>query len=153
MKRVLLLIVAFCGTQTFLSAQTGIYQQGTVVRMRMGECLASQRGFMASLSGNAAPQGEELCPEYTLVGEQVVYVIVGKTSNQLIPLAEDIDFRFKNNELMVRVDDAHHEARFAVREMTLRSTWEHERRDVEEETSAPAHRRPHESAMVAGASR
>lgn len=153
MNRTLLLVLVFCSSQAFLAAQTGIYQQGTVVRMRMAECIAAQRGFMAMMSGAQVSQTDELCPEYTLVAEKVVYVIVGKTSNQLIPLAENIDFRFKNNEFMVRIDDAKHEARFTVREMTLRSTWEHERHDSEEETSVPAHHRFPDAAMIMGAAR
>ncbi len=151
MKRILLLILILCSPLTFVAAQTGIYQQGTVVRMRMEECLAPQRGFMAALSGNSVSQSDELCPEYTLVTERVVYLIVGKTSNQLIPLAENIDFRFKNNELLVRIDDARHETRFAVREMTLRSAWERDRY-TQDETSSPTRRHP-DPAMFIGASR
>jgi len=152
MTRTFLLILVFCSLLTSLSAQTGIYQQGTVVRMRMGECLAPQRGFMASLSGHPVSQSDELCPEYTLVAEKVVYTIVGKTSNQLIPLAESIDFRFKSNEIMVRVDDARHEARFAVREMTLRSAWERNRQYTQDETSVPERRHP-DPAIVMGDTR
>lgn len=55
--------------------------------------------------------------------EKVVYVIVGKSSDQLIPLAETIDFRFQKNEVAVRIDDAK-ESRFLIKEMTLRAEWE-----------------------------
>lgn len=152
MKRTCLLILVLCSPLTSLAAQTGIYQQGTVVRMRMAECMAPQRGFMAAISGNSVPQTDELCPEYTLVADKVVYIIAGKTSNQLIPLAESIDFRLKNSELLVRVDDARHETRFAVREMTLRSAWEHDRQYTQNETSVPT-RRHSDHAIVMGASR
>jgi hypothetical protein len=55
----------------------------------------------------------EPCPEYTLVSDQVVFVIVGRMSNSLIPLAQTIDFRFHKNELAVRVEN--HEADVRVR--------------------------------------
>ena len=63
-------------------------------------------------------------PEYTLVSDSVVYVVVGKSSNQLIPLAERIDFRIQRNELVVRVDDAKHESKFVIKEMIVRSEWD-----------------------------
>jgi hypothetical protein len=59
------------------------------------------------------------------VTDKVVFLIVGKSSNnQLVPLAEVIDFRIQNKELAVRVGDARKESKFAIKEMTLRSEWE-----------------------------
>jgi hypothetical protein len=55
------------------------------------------------------------CPEYRLVTSNVVFVIVGKSSNQRIPLAEVIDFRLRKSELAVRVDDAKRESKFAIK--------------------------------------
>lgn len=76
---------------------------------------------------------EGVCPEYTLLSDKVVFVIVGKNSNELVPLAENIDFRFHNKDLMVRVDDARHESKFAIKEMTLRSQWEKIQKHVDDE--------------------
>jgi hypothetical protein len=70
--------------------------------------------------------------EYTLVADNVVFVIVGKLANSLIPLAETIDFRFHKNEIAVRVDDSKHEAKFAIKEMTVRSEWDRMQRHIEE---------------------
>ena len=61
-----------------------------------------------------------------------MFVIVGKLSNSLIPLAETIDFRFHRNELAVRVDDAKHEAKFAIKEMMVRSEWDRLQRHIDE---------------------
>lgn len=101
--------------------------------MHMGDCLLGHHGFMASFGGPSAPMAEEPCPEYTLVSDKVVFVIVSKSSNQLIPLAEVIDFRFQRNELAVRVDDAKREAKFTIKEMTLRDQWDRIQRHIEDE--------------------
>jgi hypothetical protein len=110
---------------TAQAASAGIYQHGTVVRMRMGDCLPSRHGFMVAFGGQAAQTSPEVCPEYTLVSDKVVFVIVGRSSDQLIPLADIVDFRFHNNDMAVRVDDARHESRFNIKEMILRrnGTW------------------------------
>lgn len=128
-----LLVLLLLMLPAFSEAQTGMYQRGTIVRMSMGECLSVGRGFMAAMSGTPRRQSDEVCPEYTLVTEKVVYVIVGKVASQIIPLAETTEFRFHKNELLVRVDDALREARFAIREMALRPDWERERLRVEDE--------------------
>jgi hypothetical protein len=133
MKKMLWLISLCCAVPTLLSAQLGIYQHGSVVRMHMGDCILAHHGFMATFGGPATPMPQEYCPEYTLVSEKVVFVIVGKSSNQLIPLAETIDFRFHKNELAVRVDDAKHESKFTIREMIVRSEWERMQRHMDEQ--------------------
>jgi hypothetical protein len=135
MKQACLLIVLSC-LPGLLAAQTGIYQHGTVVRMHMGDCIFAHRGFMAAFGGPSTVTDPESCPEYTLVSDNVVFVIVGKMSNQLIPLAETIDFRLRNNELAVRVDDAKHEAKFTIKEMVVRSEWERVQRHIEEKMRA-----------------
>ena len=125
MKKICSAILLVCCVVTSGLAKAGIYQHGTVVRMHVGDCtLLPHHGFMAKLSGTQPQPEPEVCPEYTLVGDKVVYVIVGKSSNQLVPLAENIDFRFQNNQIAVRIDDAKHETRFAIKEMVLRSEWE-----------------------------
>lgn len=136
MKRVLPLIFLFCSLLGFAAGQIGIYQHGTVMRMHMGDCALGHHGFMASFGGPAAPMNQEACPEYTLVSDNVVFVIVGKSSNQLIPLAETIDFRLHKNELAVRVDDAKHESRFNIKEMIVRSEWDRMQRHIDDKMRA-----------------
>jgi len=116
------IVLASCSFQV---AWAGIYQHGTVVRMRMVDCMPVHHGFMTVMSGGAAVQAAaEVCPEYTLVSDKVVFVIVGKSSNQLIPLADVVDFRLDKSELAMRIDDARHESKFNIKEMILRSDWE-----------------------------
>ena len=136
MKRVLALLFLSCSFPAVLTAQIGIYQQGSVVRMHMGDCVLAHRGFMVAFGGPAAPAVEESCPEYTLVSGNVVFVIVGKSSNQVIPLAETIDFRLQKNEVAVRIDDAKKEARFAIKEMVVRSEWDRMQRHIEDQMRA-----------------
>lgn len=115
------------------SAWAGVYQHGTVVRMRMTDCLPAHHGFMMAMSGPAAQMGPEVCPEYTLLSDKVVFVIVGRSSDQLIPLADEIDFRLHNNEMAVRVDDARRENKFSIKEMILRTEWDMVQKHVTEE--------------------
>jgi hypothetical protein len=139
MKRYCWLLVFIYVAPMSLAGPLGIYEHGTIIRMRMGECL-SPHGFMATISGTPKQQSDDACPEYTLVTERVVYVIVGKSSNQLLPLAEITDFRFQKNEVAIRVDDARHESRFLIREMALRSEWERERqKEEQQQNSSVAH--------------
>ncbi len=139
MKSALLLAFAWTSISMAFAAPIGIYQQGTVVRMHMGDCLLTQQGFMKQFG---APQGmtvEESCPEYTLVTDKVVFLIVGKSSNQLVPLAEVIDFRIQNKDLAVRVDDARKESKFVIKEMTLRSEWDLMQKHMEDRLKEPSH--------------
>ena len=124
MKPVVVALLLFASVYAGAVKAVSSYQQGTVVRMKIGECSPAQHRFMTAMSGGAVPVADDQCPEYTLVTEKVVYVIVGKYSNQLIPLAESIDFRFLNNEIAVRTDDPKHESRFHIKEMVLRSEWQ-----------------------------
>lgn len=137
MKQKLLLIVILCSVPLSRAEHLGIYQHGTVVRMRMDECVFAHRGFMAAMSGQSAQISPEVCPEYTLVSEKVAYVIVGTSSNQLIPLADVVDFRLHKNELVVRLDDAKHESRFSIKEMILRSEWDLVQKHINDELRAP----------------
>jgi hypothetical protein len=106
------------------AAQTGARRQGMIVRMHMAPCMTAPHAWMATLAGSPHQQSDELCPEYTLVTDTVVYVIVGKASNQIIPLAERTVFRLQKNELLIRIDDAKNESRFLIKEMVLRPEWE-----------------------------
>src|SRR6201998_3335560 len=114
-------------------AWAGVYQHGTVVRMRMTDCQPAHHGFMMAMSGPAAQMGPEVCPEYTLVSDKVVFVIVGRSSDQLIPLADVIAFRLHNSERAGRGDDARRENKFGIKEMILRSEWDMVQKHVAEE--------------------
>ncbi len=105
--------------------------------MHMGACMLMHGTFMSRFGPPQAAAVEERCPEYTLMSDKVVFVIVGKSSNQLVPLAEVIDFRLANKELAVRVDDARSESKFAIKEMTLRSEWDLIQTHSEQEPSGP----------------
>src|SRR5208282_1730493 len=151
MKSTWLLTLVWIWIMTGISvasgAPIGIYQHGTVVRMRMGDCMLMHRGFMGQFGPPQAAMVEGGCPEYTLVTDKVVFLIVGKSSNQLVPLAEVIDFRIQNKELRVRVDDARKESKFAIKEMTLRSEWELIQKHIEQELNDPP-RRPEDTSMA-----
>jgi hypothetical protein len=137
MRHVLWLMIVFYSLQGAGAEHIGIYQHGTVVRMRMSDCTFAHHGFIAAMGGSPALQIPEVCPEYTLISEKVVFVIVGKSSNQIIPLADVIDFRFHNEELAVRLDDAKHESKFSIKEMILRSDWDLVQKHIEEQLSTP----------------
>ena len=138
MKFTLLLALVCCGISA-MAAPLGTYQQGTVVRMHMGDCMLTHRGFINQFGPPQTAMVEDPCPEYTLVTDKVVFVIVGKSSNQLVPLAEVIDFRFHNRELAVRVDDARKESKFAIKEMTLRSEWDLIQKHIEDRLNDSPH--------------
>ena len=138
MKPTLFVALLFCSLPSF-TAPLGIYQHGTVIRMRMGDCTLTHRGFISNFGGPQGPVATESCPEYTLLSDKVVFVIVGKNSNQLVPLAEVTDFRFNKNELAVRVDDARHESKFAIKEMILRTQWDLLQKHMEEQLSEQPH--------------
>jgi hypothetical protein len=143
----LALVLISTGVSVASAAPLGIYQHGTVVRMRMGDCMRTHGGFMKAFGPPQAAAAEESCPEYTLVTDKVVFLIVGKSSNQLVPLAEIVDFRFQNKQLAVRVDDARHESKFAIKEMTLRSQWELLQKHIEDQLNDSPHR-PVDTSLV-----
>lgn len=120
------------------AAWAGVYQHGTVVRMRMVDCMPAHHGFMSVMSGGSVAQvPDEVCPEYTLVSDKVVFVIVGKSSDQLVPLADVVDFRFSKNELAMRLDDARRESKFSIREMILRTDWELIQKHISDQMANP----------------
>lgn len=135
-KKKLLLFFLIIGSSFVAVSQIGIYQHGSVVRMHMGDCMLAHRGFMANFGGPSTPEPIEACPEYTLMSKDVVFVIVGKSSNQLIPLAETIDFRLQKNEMAVRIDDAKRESKFVIKEMMVRSEWDRLQRHMDEQIRA-----------------
>jgi hypothetical protein len=135
MKRILCLI-ALLMLPTVVAGQTHRIQQGTIVRMRMTDCLGPQHGFMAAMSGGAKVEAGALCPEYVLIADQVVYVISGKTSEALIPLAETTRFRLQKNEMLIRIDDAAKESHFRIKSMVLRPEWDRSQEMQEAESNA-----------------
>jgi hypothetical protein len=136
-RLLLTLVLLVTGIAVAVAAPIGAYQQGTVVRMHMGDCQLMHRGFMNQFGPPQAATIEDGCPEYTLVTDRVVFVIVGTSSSQLVPLAETIDFRVAKKELAVRVDDARKEAKFTIKEMTLRSQWDLVQKHIEHELNEP----------------
>jgi len=124
-----------------LTAQTHSHQQGTIVRMRITDCPGPQHGFMATMSGTGKVDTGDQCPEYVLVGDKVVYVISGRTSDQLLPLAETTRFRMQKNELLIRIDDAAKESRFHIKAMVLRPEWDRNQQLEDAEATAMITRR------------
>lgn len=132
MKRIALLFAIVLSAASFLQAQGHWSFKGTVIKMRMTDCVM-QRGFMATMSGVPAPAGVT-CPEFTVWSDKVVYVVVGRHAEEFIPLAENIEFLIRKNELVVFSDDEKTKSHFLIRQMTLRADWDREeqRREVEE---------------------
>lgn len=139
MKQMPWLLLLLVGSSVLVSATD--YQRGTIVRMHMTDCVAAHHGIMATLAGSPVQQTPDMCPEYTLVSDKVVYRIIGKSSNSVIPLAESTTFRFEKNELLIRIDDAKNESHFVIMEMTLRGEWERERQRLEQAERAGEQRR------------
>jgi len=123
MKRLLICIALLCSLPIALSAESRNRDEGTIVRMRMADCIAPHHPFMTAMGGPQTPTNE-LCPEYVLVTNKVVYVIVGRNSDQLVPLAETTFFHLQNGEVLIRIDDARRESHFHVKEMVLRPEWD-----------------------------
>ena len=112
-------LIVYCAALLAQSAP----QQGTIVRMNMMPCDAKQ-GFMAAMSGGGKVDAAMLCPEYVLVSEKVAYVIRGRSSETLLPLAEVTRFRLQKNEKPIRIEDAAKESHSRIRAMMLRQDRE-----------------------------
>ena len=135
MKRTLVCMLLLVAPAA-LFGQTHSHQQGTIVRMRMTDCIGPQHGFMAAMSGAGKVETGALCPEYVLVADKVVYVISGRGSDQVIPLAENTRFRLQKNEMLIRIDDASKESHFHIKAMVLRPEWDRTQMLQEAEASA-----------------
>ena len=146
MKRTLVVILLLV-SPVVLTAQTHNRQQGTIVRMSMMECLEQPHRFVTAMSGAGNVATGELCPEYVLVTDKVVYVVSGKASAHLLPLAEVTRFRLDKNEMLIRIDDAQKESHFHIKAMVLRPEWEHVQMLEEAEANAMI-RRHSEPALV-----
>ncbi len=139
MKPAVFCILLLALPQT-ISAQSRPPQQGTIIRMRMADCLGPQHPLMAAMSGSGIVEPVALCPEYVLLTDNVAYVIVGKTSDQLLPLAETTRFHFQKNEMLIRVDDTPKVSRFHIKAMMLRPEWDRDQKLEEAEASAMINR-------------
>jgi hypothetical protein len=147
MKRYLVLIVLLGMVPISLAAQNRGRDEGVIIRMRVTDCIAPHHVFMTAMAGPQASTGET-CPEYVLLTERVVYVIVGKSADQLLPLAETTRFRFQSNEILIRIEDARRESHFHVKAMTLRPEWERNEQIAEAEAVMAAHRRVDGATLV-----
>ena len=96
--------------------------KGTVIRMKMGNCGMSH-GFASNMVGVAVAGS---CPEYTILSDKVVYVVAGTRHDVFMPLAENIDFLRRRNELVSFSVDEKNKSRFAIQQMTLRVEWDRE---------------------------
>lgn len=139
MKRFLLLVTLLSMMPISLAAQNRGWDAGVIVRMRMADCVASHHAFMTVMGGPQQVTNDQ-CPEYVLVTDKVVYVIVARDSDQLVPLAESTRFHLQKNEVLIRLDDARRESHFHVKEMTLRPQWEREQQIADAEALMAAHR-------------
>jgi len=124
MKRIALMFVLIVSAATLSQAQSRWSFKGTVTRMRMTDC-AAQHSFMATMSGVPAPAGIS-CPEFTVMSDKVVYVVLGRHAEEFIPLAENMEFLIRKNELVLFSDDEKTKAHFVIRQMTLREDWDRE---------------------------
>jgi hypothetical protein len=131
MKRIVLLLIFAFSTAAGLQAQADWSFKGTVIKMEMADCVV-QRNFMVAMSG-VAVSGGATCPQYTVMSDKVVYVVVGRHSEEFIPLAENKVFLIRKNELVIFSDDEKTKSRFAIQRMTLRADWdrEKERKELE----------------------
>ena len=136
MKRTLFCLLVLI-VPALVLAQSHGHQQGTIVRMRLTDCLGPQHGFMAAMSGGGGKvEPGASCPEYVLLSDKVVYVISGKGSDELLPLAEVTRFRLQKNEMLIRIDDAAKMSHFHIKAMVLRPEWD--RNQMLEEAEANA---------------
>lgn len=129
MKRITRLFIFVLCAAAFLQAESRWSFKGTVIKMRMRDCVL-QGGFKAAMMGVA--QTGVSCPEYTVMSPKVVYVVVGRRSEEFIPLAEDMDFVIRKNEIVIVSTDEKTTSRFVIQQMTLRGDWERdeERKEV-----------------------
>ncbi len=122
MKRWSLLCVLLLTVAAFGQGPGKWAFKGTVIRMKMGGC-AVGHGFVASMA--AVPMAGS-CPEYTILSDKVVYVVASSKHDDFIPLAENIDFLIRRNELVTFSADEKNKSHFTIQQMTLRAEWERE---------------------------
>lgn len=77
-----------------------------------------------------------------------MYVVVGRSSSQFVPLAEVTKFHFQKKELLIRMDDANRDSLFMVKEMTLRADWDRQQLLDEEMLRAAAREEQDSGAII-----
>lgn len=60
------------------------------------------------------------------MSDKVVSVVVGRRTEEFMPLAENMEFLVRKNELVIFSDDEKATSRFAIQQMTLRADWDRE---------------------------
>lgn len=121
MKRLPLLLTFLVCAAVLLPAQEHWAFKGTVVKMKMSDCLP-EGGFRAAMSGTAMLR--KSCPQYTVLSSRVVYVLLGRHQSEFMPLAEDVPFTIHKNEALFFGGKEKVQSRFVVQQMMLRSEWE-----------------------------
>lgn len=124
MKRWSLLCVLLMSMAAFGQGPGKWAFTGTVIRMKMGAC-TRPHGFSIIL-GSPTPGVISSCPEYTIKSDKVVYVVVGTRQDAFMPLAEDMKFLVRRNELITISQDEKNKSRFTIEEMTQRAIWDRE---------------------------
>jgi hypothetical protein len=125
MRRIPFLVVFLLCAAAALQAESPWTFKGTVIKMKMAQCVVA--GFRASMSG--MPASAASCPQYTVMSDKVVYVVVGRRSEAFIPLAENMDFVIRKNEIVIFSNDEKSTSRFVIEQMTLRDDWEREQKE------------------------
>ena len=151
MKRFSLLWIFFLSSAVALPAQDSWAFKGTVVKMKMADCMP-ERGFRATMSG--VPVLKQSCPQYTVLSSRVVYVLLGRHREEFMPLAEDVHFAIRKNEVWFFGGKEKVQSRFVVQQMLLRSDWDRqqelrelEKQKLERRVSYES-RNPPQAAMV-----
>lgn len=121
MKRFPLLVTFLLWAAVLLPAQDHWAFKGTVVKMKMADCLPDG-GFRAAMSGTTMLR--KSCPQYTVLSSRVVYLLLGRHQSEFMPLAEDVHFTIRKNEALFFGGKEKVQSRFVVQQMLLRSEWE-----------------------------
>jgi hypothetical protein len=118
------LIVASIFTALILRAAVAIaqepkaYQEGKLLQMESVRC-GKQRA--EANDGNTYPQ---LCQEYTLQADRVIYRVQSKNSKNagLLPIGDRVQFRIEKNKVLIRAEaDASREHAYTLMTVTPES--------------------------------
>lgn len=135
MRRAMLIVILIFGSVALAQArQRPSYEKGHLTKMESVPCGYAQnsgKGIAGEILGtdSSKTQTQELlCQEYTLEARDVVYRIRPKDVKhpELLPIGEEVDFRIKKDELVLRVPEADNkEHAYHVVSMVLRSPADH----------------------------
>ncbi len=120
----MLLVLALMPTGAAAESHAYGYESGSVIRMETTSCTSQSSGVMARLSGIPAQTQTYDCWVYTLLTDKIVYRATIRKNRVLLPLAEQLQVRLKNGEMLVRPDGSDQEFKLEVVSATLRSEWE-----------------------------